>query len=59
MIFLAVAGVCLRNVSPGGVLERVLVVEGDEEAQNSQEHDSVSDDDQNRGAPVDLKKGIC
>jgi len=32
------------RLTPGGVLEGVFVVEGDEEAENGEEHDEVADD---------------
>ena len=41
--------------SPSGVLEGVLVVEGDEEAEDGEEHDGVADDHQHAGTPVDLE----
>ncbi len=45
-------------VLPGGVFERVFVVEGHEEPQDGEEHDGVAGDHQHRGTPMNLKKTL-
>ena len=42
-------------VLPGGVLEWVFVVEGHEEPEDGEEHDSVAGDHQQSSSPVNLK----
>ena len=41
------------DLPSSGVLEPILVVEGDEEAEYGQEHDNVPGEDESGGAPLD------
>ena len=42
-------------ISPGGVVEGVLVIESDEKSEDGSEHDDVAGHHKNGGTPFDLK----